>query len=176
MLISALSMHLPPVLWACIRAPATHFLGARILTTLTISTPPAAFSAFPLLCNWTVLPVPLLTGPYLGATVVNLAYTYLTRTKFEYKTSRDQRSRWCHLSTIPGTTQHCLVSIGRDVRLGTWSTLNPPITTARLQVMYLNVIRVSPPFEINKEFYNLLPTPETYPIAAVRAVIYFTFI
>ena len=47
MLISALSMHLPPVLWAWIRAPATHFLGARILTTLTLSTPPAAFSALP---------------------------------------------------------------------------------------------------------------------------------
>ena len=31
--------------WAWIRAPATHFLGARILTTLTMSTPPAAFSA-----------------------------------------------------------------------------------------------------------------------------------
>ena len=46
-LISALSMHLPPVLWAWIRAPATHFLGARILTTLTLSTPPAAFSALP---------------------------------------------------------------------------------------------------------------------------------
>ena len=46
-LISALSMHLPPVLWAWIRVPATHFLGARILTTLTLSTPPAAFSALP---------------------------------------------------------------------------------------------------------------------------------
>ena len=46
-LISALSMHLPPVLWAWICAPATHFLGARILTTLTLPTPPAAFSALP---------------------------------------------------------------------------------------------------------------------------------
>ena len=46
-LISALSMHLPPVLWAWILAPATHFLGARILTTLTLSTPPVAFSALP---------------------------------------------------------------------------------------------------------------------------------
>ena len=46
-IISALSMHLPPVLWAWIRAPATHFLGARILTTLPLSIPPAAFSAFP---------------------------------------------------------------------------------------------------------------------------------
>ena len=70
-IISALSMHLPPVLWAWIRAPATHFLGARILTTLPLSIPPAAFSAlpqtlaFPLLCNYTVLPVPLSTGPYL---------------------------------------------------------------------------------------------------------------
>ena len=36
-----------PVLWAWIRAPATHILGARILTTLTLSTPPAAFSALP---------------------------------------------------------------------------------------------------------------------------------
>ena len=40
-------MHLPPVLWAWIRAPATHFLGARILTTLPLSIPPAAFSALP---------------------------------------------------------------------------------------------------------------------------------
>ena len=71
-IISALYMHLPPVLWAWIRAPATHFLGARILTTLPLSIPPAAFSAlsaatlaFPLLCNYTVLPVPLSTGPYL---------------------------------------------------------------------------------------------------------------
>ena len=46
-LISALSMYLPPALWAWIRAPATHFLGARILTTSTTSTPPAAFSALP---------------------------------------------------------------------------------------------------------------------------------
>ena len=45
-LISALSMYLPPVLWAWIRVPATHFLGARILTTSTTSTP-AAFSALP---------------------------------------------------------------------------------------------------------------------------------
>ena len=47
MIISALSMHLPPVLWAWIRAPATHFLGARILTTLPLSIPPAAFSTLP---------------------------------------------------------------------------------------------------------------------------------
>ena len=46
-IISALSMHLPPVLWPWIRAPATHFLGARILTTLPLSIPPAAFSALP---------------------------------------------------------------------------------------------------------------------------------
>ena len=46
-IIGALSMHLPPVLWAWIRAPATHFLGARILTTLPLSIPPAAFSALP---------------------------------------------------------------------------------------------------------------------------------
>ena len=46
-IISALSMHLPPVLWAWIRAPATHFLGARSLTTLPLSIPPAAFSALP---------------------------------------------------------------------------------------------------------------------------------
>ena len=46
-IISALSMHLPPVLWAWISAPATHFLGAQILTTLPLSIPPAAFSALP---------------------------------------------------------------------------------------------------------------------------------
>ena len=46
-LISALSMYLPPVLWAWVRAPAIHIFGARILSTLTTSTPPAAFSALP---------------------------------------------------------------------------------------------------------------------------------
>ena len=46
-IISALSMNLTPVLWAWIRAPATHFLCARILTTLPLSIPPAAFSALP---------------------------------------------------------------------------------------------------------------------------------
>ena len=40
-------MHLPPVLWARICAPATHFLGAWILTTLAFSTYPAALSALP---------------------------------------------------------------------------------------------------------------------------------
>ena len=40
-------MYLPPALWAWIRAPATHFLGARILITSTTSTPPAALSALP---------------------------------------------------------------------------------------------------------------------------------
>ena len=43
LLISALFMHLPPVLWAWKRAPATHLLGARIL----IYTHPAAVSALP---------------------------------------------------------------------------------------------------------------------------------
>ena len=40
-------MYLPPALWAWIRAPATHYLGARILITSTTSTPPAALSALP---------------------------------------------------------------------------------------------------------------------------------
>ena len=72
LLIRALSMHLPPVLWAWIRVPATHFFGARILTTLSFSTHPAASSALPqhlpppLFFNCTVLPVPLSKGPYLG--------------------------------------------------------------------------------------------------------------
>ena len=26
--------------------------------------------------------------------------------QFEYETSRDRIARWCHLSTIPGTTPH----------------------------------------------------------------------
>ena len=57
LLISALSMHLPPVLWDWIRAPATHLLGARILPTLSFPTHPAANMrpvatlAFPLLCS-----------------------------------------------------------------------------------------------------------------------------
>ena len=59
-----ISMHLPPVLWAWIRAPATHFLGARILTSLPLSIPPAAFSALP-----QHLPSPfsviILSSPYL---------------------------------------------------------------------------------------------------------------
>ena len=40
-----------------------------------------------------------------------------THVQFEYgpKTSRDRRTRWCHLPTIPGTTLHCLVDIGGDV-------------------------------------------------------------
>ena len=62
----------PPVLWAWIRAHATHFLGARILTTSTTSTPPAAFSAMPqhLPSPFSVIILssqyPLSTGPYLG--------------------------------------------------------------------------------------------------------------
>ena len=58
----------------------------------------------------------------LVAIVVNLVYTYLTRIQFMYgpKSYRDLRIRWCHLSTIPGTTPHCLVSTGGDVNfLGT---------------------------------------------------------
>ena len=51
--------------------------------------------------------------------MVNLVYTYLTRIQFP-KTYRDLRIMWCHLSTIPGTTPHCLVSTGGDVNfLGT---------------------------------------------------------
>ena len=59
--------------WAWIRAPATHFLGAQILTTQIISTPPAAFSALPqhLPTPFSVIvlsahAVPLSMGPYLG--------------------------------------------------------------------------------------------------------------
>ena len=40
------------------------------------------------------------------AIVVYLVYTYLTRIQFDYNTYRD-------LSTIPGTTPHCLVSTNR---------------------------------------------------------------
>ena len=54
----------------------------------------------------------------LVSKVVNLVYTYLTRIQF--MSYRDLRIRWCHLSTIPGTTPHCLVSTGGDVNcLGT---------------------------------------------------------
>ena len=53
---------------------------------------------------------------FLVAIVVNLVYTYLTRIQFMYdKSYIDLRTRWCHLSTIPGTTPHCLVSTGGDV-------------------------------------------------------------
>ena len=86
-LISALSnpMYLPPALWAWIRAPATHFLGARILITSTTSTPPAALSALP-----QHLPPPFSVivlssqylfqrGPIWVAVLANLVYTYFTR-------------------------------------------------------------------------------------------------
>ena len=59
----------------------------------------------------------------LVAIVVNLVYTYLTRIQFmypEYVSYRGLRIRWCHLSTIPGTAPHCLVSTEGDVNfLGT---------------------------------------------------------
>ena len=45
LLISTLSNLRPPVLWAWICAPATHFIGARILTTLSFSTHCATLSA-----------------------------------------------------------------------------------------------------------------------------------
>ena len=53
---------------------------------------------------------------------VHLVYTYLSRIQFDDipKTYRDLRIRWCHLSTIPGTTPHCLVSTEGNVNfLGT---------------------------------------------------------
>ena len=68
-LISALFMHFPPALWAWIRAPATHFFGRTdpYYTDIFYSScglkRHAATLAFPLLCNCTVLTVPLSTGP-----------------------------------------------------------------------------------------------------------------
>ena len=55
--------------------PATHFLGARILTTSTTSTPPAAFSALPqhLPSPFSVI-VPLSTGPYLDCMAMDIGY------------------------------------------------------------------------------------------------------
>ena len=52
--------------------------------------------------------------------MVHLVYTYLTGIQFDYKTYRDLSIRWCDLSTIPGTTPHCLVSTEGNVNfLGT---------------------------------------------------------
>ena len=61
----------PYVLGPWIRAPATHFYGARILTTLSVlfilrPLAPCRNICLPLLCHYTVLPVPNSTGPYLG--------------------------------------------------------------------------------------------------------------
>ena len=53
LLISALSMHRPPVLWVWICAPANHFFGARILRKLSFSTLPAVLAP---LCNTTLPP------------------------------------------------------------------------------------------------------------------------
>ena len=42
----------------------------------------------------------------------------------EPETSRVRRARWCHLSTMPGTTPHCLVNTEGNVNslgLGTYS-------------------------------------------------------
>ena len=60
----------PYVLGPWIRAPATHFFGARILTTLSVlfilrPLAPCRNICLPLLCHYTVLPVPNSTGPYL---------------------------------------------------------------------------------------------------------------
>ena len=67
-LISALCMHLIPVLWAWIRAPATHFLDPYHTDIFYSSCGLKRHDAtlpFPLLCNCTVLPAALSTGPYL---------------------------------------------------------------------------------------------------------------
>ena len=56
--------------------------------------------------------------------VAKLVHIYLTRRiEFDYdKSSRDGRTRWYHLSTIPGTTPHCLDNTGGNVNfLGTRS-------------------------------------------------------
>ena len=59
-------------------------------------------------CQFSLL---LNTKIVLVARVVNLVYTYLTRgIENSVRASRDRRIRWCHLSAIPGTTPHCLVS------------------------------------------------------------------
>ena len=50
LLISALFMHLPPVLWAWICVPATHLFGAQILTILSFPTHPVVFSSCHNIC------------------------------------------------------------------------------------------------------------------------------
>ena len=58
-------MHLPTVLWAWIRAPATNFLGARILITLSFCNHPAALLSA-LLQHWpSPLSVSVLSSQYL---------------------------------------------------------------------------------------------------------------
>ena len=62
------------------------------------------------------------------AIVVHLVYTYFTRIQFHFdtKTYRDLRIRWCHLSTIPGTTPHYLVGTEGNVNfLGTRNLVYP---------------------------------------------------
>ena len=92
LLISALFMHLPTALWASKRAPATHFLGARILITLSFSTHPAALisasrntQCLPPLCKCTVLPIPLSTGPYLGETHQKIAFSHEITSKVKMR-------------------------------------------------------------------------------------------
>ena len=52
--------------------------------------------------------------------MINLVYTYITRGNRGFslsmeKISRERRTGWCHLSVIPGTAPHCLVSTEGNV-------------------------------------------------------------
>ena len=51
------------------------------------------------------------------------------------------RIRWCHLSTIPGTTPHCLVSTGGDVNfLGTVPPDPPSLDSMPLAHCYQHTV------------------------------------
>ena len=81
---------------------------------------PRRNTCLPLLCNCTVLPVPLSTGPYLGCHSgqfsLHLSHQRNRGLRVSMtKTSSDRRVRLCYLSTIPGTTPHCLVNTEGNV-------------------------------------------------------------
>ena len=50
-------------------------------------------------------------------------------TQFEYATSRDRRTRWCHVTPMPGTTPRCLINTEGNVNsLGTRSLVWGPLS------------------------------------------------
>ena len=83
--------------------------------------------------------------------MVNLVYTNLTRGIEEpvLVSSRDRRIRWCHLSTIPGTTSHCLVSTEGNVDF--LGTRNLVYHRRRIDFVILAIVTFSGILRLNRD-------------------------